>query len=289
MNKWLSLLVMLLAMPLSIYAQEGEEEAFVEQFSGVDGVAKKEHISNKSGIPYVHVREADILWSKTVWRMIDLRERINLPMYYPTHSIDGRKSLIDVIVTGIETGDIVPYTASPGEDEFVMRMDNEQVRSKLGAGIDTVEVQNPETNMMEKQVVISEMKTDEVKKYLLKEVWFFDKKYSRMDVRIIGICPIRDYEPDPGKYRTELMFWVYFPELRPLLAKSEVYNTRNDAQRDSYDDLFAKRRFGSYIYQESSVYNNRAISEYAAGMDQMLEAQRIKESLFLKEHDMWEF
>lgn len=289
MNKWLSLLVMLLAMPLSIYAQEGEEEALVEQFSGVDGVAKKEHISNKSGIPYVHVREADILWSKTVWRMIDLRERINLPMYYPTHSIDGRKSLIDVIVTGIETGDIVPYTASPGEDEFVMRMDNEQVRSKLGAGIDTVEVQNPETNMMEKQVVISEMKTDEVKKYLLKEVWFFDKKYSRMDVRIIGICPIRDYEPDPGKYRTELMFWVYFPELRPLLAKSEVYNTRNDAQRDSYDDLFAKRRFGSYIYQESSVYNNRAISEYAAGMDQMLEAQRIKESLFLKEHDMWEF
>lgn len=289
MNKWLSLLVMLLAMPLSIYAQEGEEDALVEQFSGVDGVAKKEHISNKSGIPYVHVREADILWSKTVWRMIDLRERINLPMYYPTHSIDGRKSLIDVIVTGIETGDIVPYTASPGEDEFVMRMDNEQVRSKLGAGIDTVEVQNPETNMMEKQVVISEMKTDEVKKYLLKEVWFFDKKYSRMDVRIIGICPIRDYEPDPGKYRTELMFWVYFPELRPLLAKSEVYNTRNDAQRDSYDDLFAKRRFGSYIYQESSVYNNRAISEYAAGMDQMLEAQRIKESLFLKEHDMWEF
>lgn len=289
MNKWLSLLVMLLAMPLSIYAQEGEDEALVEQFSGVDGVAKKEHISNKSGIPYVHVREADILWSKTVWRMIDLRERINLPMYYPTHSIDGRKSLIDVIVTGIETGDIVPYTASPGEDEFVMRMDNEQVRSKLGAGIDTVEVQNPETNMMEKQVVISEMKTDEVKKYLLKEVWFFDKKYSRMDVRIIGICPIRDYEPDPGKYRTELMFWVYFPELRPLLAKSEVYNTRNDAQRDSYDDLFAKRRFGSYIYQESSVYNNRAISEYAAGMDQMLEAQRIKESLFLKEHDMWEF
>jgi gliding motility associated protien GldN len=85
------------------------------------------------------------------------------------------------------------------------------------------------------------------------------------------------------------MFWVYFPELRPLLAKNEVYNTRNDAQRDSYDDLFAKRRFGSYVYQEANVYNNRAISEYAAGMDQMLEAQRIKEQLFTKEHDMWEY
>jgi gliding motility associated protien GldN len=287
MNKWLSILVMALAIPVCVYAQEAEEE--IHQFSGVDGVAKKEHISNKSGIPYVHVREADILWSKTVWRMIDLRERINLPMYYPTHSIDGRKSLIDVIVDGIQQGDLVPYGATIGEDEFNIRMDNEQVRSKLGAGIDTIEVQNPETNMMEKQVVISEMKTEEVKKYLLKEVWFFDKKYSRMDVRIIGICPIRDSEPEPGKYRTELMFWIYFPELRPLLAKSEVYNTRNDAQRDSYDDLFAKRRFGSYIFQEANVYNNRAITDYTAGMDQMLEAQRIKEQLFLKEHDMWEF
>lgn len=287
MNKWLSILVMALAIPVCVYAQEAEEE--IHQFSGVDGVAKKEHISNKSGIPYVHVREADILWSKTVWRMIDLRERINLPMYYPTHSVDGRKSLIDVIVDGIQQGDLVPYGATIGEDEFNIRMDNEQVRAKLGAGIDTIEVQNPETNMMEKQVVISEMKTEEVKKYLLKEVWFFDKKYSRMDVRIIGICPIRDSESEPGKYRTELMFWIYFPELRPLLAKSEVYNTRNDAQRDSYDDLFAKRRFGSYIFQEANVYNNRAITDYTAGMDQMLEAQRIKEQLFLKEHDMWEF
>lgn len=287
MNKWLSILVMALAIPVCVYAQEAEEE--IHLFSGVDGVAKKEHISNKSGIPYVHVREADILWSKTVWRMIDLRERINLPMYYPTHSVDGRKSLIDVIVDGIQQGDLVPYGATIGEDEFNIRMDNEQVRAKLGAGIDTIEVQNPETNMMEKQVVISEMKTEEVKKYLLKEVWFFDKKYSRMDVRIIGICPIRDSESEPGKYRTELMFWIYFPELRPLLAKSEVYNTRNDAQRDSYDDLFAKRRFGSYIFQEANVYNNRAITDYTAGMDQMLEAQRIKEQLFLKEHDMWEF
>ena len=289
MNKLLSILVIALAMPVCMFAQEAGAESEVQQFSGVDGVAKKEHISNKSGIPYVHVREADILWSKTIWRMIDLRERINLPMYYPTHSVDGRRSLIDVIVDGIEMGELVPYTATPGEDEFVMRMDTESVRAKLGAGVDTIEVQNPETNMMEKQVVISEMKTDEVKKYLLKEVWFFDKKYSRMDVRIVGICPIRDYEPDPGKYRTELMFWVYFPELRPLLAKNEVYNTRNDAQRDSYDDLFAKRRFGSYVYQEANVYNNRAISEYAAGMDQMLEAQRIKEQLFTKEHDMWEY
>ena len=49
----------------------------------VDGVYLKEQIPTKRLIPYEFVREADVMWSKRVWRNIDMREKINHPMYLP--------------------------------------------------------------------------------------------------------------------------------------------------------------------------------------------------------------
>ena len=49
----------------------------------LDGIYPKEHVLNRKPIPYPHVREADVMWAKKVWRVIDLREKINLPLYYP--------------------------------------------------------------------------------------------------------------------------------------------------------------------------------------------------------------
>ena len=59
--------------------------------------------------------------------------------------------------------------------------------------------------------------------------------------------------------------------------------------RRTFDDIFIKRFFGSYIYRESNVYNNRQIENYTAGMEAMLESERIKNEIFTLEHDMWEF
>lgn len=53
----------------------------------VDGVYIQEHIPTKRMIPYEYVREADVVWSRRVWQYVDLREKINLPMYYPLDEI----------------------------------------------------------------------------------------------------------------------------------------------------------------------------------------------------------
>lgn len=289
MKKILSIIAIAMTFSLMSFAQEEEPEE-AQPFSGVNGIVKKEHIVNKKYIPYAYVREADVLWSKVVWRMIDMREKINLPMYYPTEPIGDRRNLITVILDAILAGDIVAYDAYQ-KDEFSLRLTTEEVKKNMGAEKgDTTWVVNPETGLSEARVPESDMDIASIKKVLLKEVWYFDKKYSRMDVRIIGICPIREAYGESG---TELMqslaFWVYYPSLRPYLSKQEVYNTKNDAQHDSYDDLFAKRRFGSFIFSEANVYDNRRIIEYNAGMETTLESERIKNDLFLKEHDMWEY
>ena len=132
-----------------------------------------------------------------------------------------------------------------------------------------------------------------VKKWRLKEEWFFDKQRSVMDVRIIGLAPLQEDrdEVDPtiltGSFSP--LFWVYFPEAREVLINAEVYNlVKNDAERRTYDDIFWKRMFSSTITKESTVYD-RKVNEFMVGLDALLEGERIKEEIFNIEHDLWEY
>ncbi len=258
----------------------------------LDGIYPKEHVINRKPIPYPYVREADVMWSNTVWRIIDLREKINLPLFYPINKMDGRYSLIQLLLHGIQYEGLTAYSTKY-EDEFKVDMTYEQVLIEMGVVADTMMVQQADGTYAS-QVVTGDLRPDEVKQILVKEVWFFDRNYSRLDVRILGLCPIREYSKSTGEGGEEEMtrsqtFWVYFPQARELFARNEVFNPRNDAQRRTFDDIFMKRFFGSYITRESNVYNNRGIEQYAVGMEAMLEAERIKTDIFNFEHDMWEF
>ena len=108
-------------------------------------------------------------------------------------------------------------------------------------------------------------------------------------VRIIGIAPIMEDFDASGNYRGDMtMYWIPYASLRDMLATHEVFNAQNDSQHYSWEDLFEMRRFESYIYKESNVYD-RNIQEYASGVDAQLESDRIKQEIFEKEHDVWEY
>jgi hypothetical protein len=76
----------------------------------LDGAYIKEHTKTKRVVPYTHIREADVIWARRVWRTIDLREKMNHPLYFPTEAINDRKSLFDVIRQGLLVdGSITAY------------------------------------------------------------------------------------------------------------------------------------------------------------------------------------
>ncbi len=257
----------------------------------VNGAYKQNDIYEKKPMPLVSVREADVFWSKKIWRIIDLREKMNIPLYYPTREMDGRISLINLLLQGIENGQLTPYDAQ-ADDDFKIPMSFAQVKDRFGAKTAMQEKINFDTGEREMVPVSSDVRPNEIKQYMLKEEWYFDKQTSALHVRILGICPIREYvrEGDTsGEIQSQKLFWVYFPEARPLLATNLALNPYNDARQQSFDDIFIKRMFNSYIVKESNMYNNRDISTYLVGKNAMLESKRIEEKIFNFEQDLWEY
>jgi gliding motility associated protien GldN len=258
-----------------------------------NGIYEKENIPGKKPVPYPSLREADVLWSKQIWRIIDLRHKMNHPLYFPTTPIGERMSLFDVILTGVKNGEIQAFSPDYDNNEFKVPIGFEQIKNVFDAGIDTLEVPDPQTGGTIKKVVTKEIRSDEVKQFIIKEQWYFDIKYSTMRVRVIGICPVRIWEEtdDMGDVvtRKAKTFWIYYPEARPVLARHEIFNPKNDARSLSYDDLFFKRKFNSYIQKESNVYDNRLITEYMTGINAVLESERIKQEIFQFELDLWEY
>ena len=131
--------------------------------------------------------------------------------------------------------------------------------------------------------------SQDIIQYKIKEDWFFDKERSVLDVRIIAIAPVIYSKDTEGQIQgARDLFWLYFPHCRFVLNNYFVFNTKNDAQWMSFDDLFWKRKFSCTIYKENNVFD-RKIESYKAGVDALFEAERIKEEIRTIEHDVWSF
>lgn len=246
----------------------------------LDGVYERTTIAEKRILPYDHIREADVFWEKRIWRVIDVREKINLPFTYP------KRPFITILMDAAEKGDITLYSVL--DDEFKNPLTADEAAS-IGASVDTIITFDPETFKEEIKVVRNELDYSNIKRFRVKEVWFFDEETSTMQVRILGIAPLQEVYDDNDNFRYEQpLFWAYYPDMRNVLAKEPAFNVQNDAARMSWEDIFEMRFFASYIYKQSNVYDKR-IQDYKTGVDIILEAERIKESIFEFEHDLWSF
>ena len=246
----------------------------------------KENTPTRRVTPYVQVREADVIWHRRIWREIDVRKKMNHPLYFPIQPINDRKSLYQVIKTSIESGELTAYDTQ--DDEFTVQLTKYEAIKNMGDSIVVLtEDEFGEANIP--VVTYDPIESADIMKYRLKEDWFFDRERSIMDVRIIGICPYVIALDEQGNAKgIKPLFWIYFPEARYIFANYDVFNRQNDAERRTFEDVFHNRFFSSYILKISNVYDRFSI-DYLTGIDRLLEAERIKEEVFNMEHDMWHF
>ncbi|MBK6620013.1 MAG: gliding motility protein GldN [Saprospirales bacterium] len=278
------LMTMLLALPLLVQAQIPEsiltESSDPNAKKPLDDIVEKRTTLEHRVLPYDHIREADIFWEKRIWRVVDVREKMNKPFAYP------ERPFFTILMEAAMEGDITVYSTE--DDKFTAPLTPNEVAAK-SASIDTVITFDPETYEEQIQVVRNELNPEDVKRFRFKEVWFFDEESSTLQVRILGIAPLIDVTDDNGNFLYEQpMFWVYYPEARQILARERVFNYGNDASPITWEDLMEMRYFASYIYKESNVYDRR-LQEYLTGVDLLLEADKIKQEIFNFEHDLWSY
>lgn len=246
-----------------------------------DGAYDEVTLDEKGVIPYDHIREADVFWKKRIWRVVEVNEKINLPFKYP------KQYFVDILRDHAIEGTLTVYDGL--DDEFTTPVAPQDVE-KIGVGeSDTIFVVDPVT--LQETVTITNPQFDpvKVKKFRLKEDWIFDEETSTLIVRIIGIAPILEVVDDQGNVRgDQVLFWVYYPEARPILAQYKVFNPKNDAATISWEDLFEMRFFSSYVMKESNVYDRR-VQDYAIGIDAMWESDRITNEIFDFEQALWSY
>ena len=255
----------------------------------VDQIGKqsKEKIAadNDTPLSYGYIDDRDILWSKVVWEFVDLNQKINLPYYYPIDTANisnDRRSLFDTLLKGIRKGDIKNVYS---DSFFTSKITGSEINEKLvnirlnGDYPDTFRIQ-----------------TQDIEGYMMKGMWYFDKRLGELKYRLLALAPMgKDVLtlglPDIEDDELYELFWVFYPETREILHKAKVFNPKNVSQPISYDHLLNARRFNSVIVREENIYGNRKIADYIRGnaLFQLLEADRIKESIRDKEIGMWNY
>jgi gliding motility associated protien GldN len=255
-----------------------------------DGIVDKSFINDRTPLPYEHLRWDDALFSEKVWRELDLREKMNQTFRYEAEDDNGSQMFMNILLDAIKRDSVVAFQ----DDRFTTPLTGVDIETKTQGGPkDTTPVVDPTNpNKVLKYVVTSEsFDAKSITKLRLKEEWVFDRESSRMIPRIIGIAPVREVKRG-NAVQSEVLFWVYYPDLRKTFAKYEVYNPKNLGYgRMTWEELFEARMFASYI-TKSTLDNpgNKTIR----GMIKdpilaLLEGENIKERIFNYEQDLWSY
>ena len=286
-------------MPLSLMAQANILNAKKPEQIGIRTEEQKA-IDNDAPLEYGYVDDRDILWSKTVWEVIDLDERVNFPLYYPTDTIDisaDRRSLYDVFIKNIKNGKLTDVYV---DSYFTEKRKFEDLEATLQK-VDTTDLGYEQINageeLSEEFINRRTLTAADIEEYRIKGIWYFDKRQGELKYRLLGIAPVApdvnfidDDSMDPADAKVEL-FWVWYPSARQILHDAKVFNQRNSAQPISFDMLLNSRRFNGMIYKEDNVHGDREVRDYIAdnALFQLLESNRIKETIRDREQDMWAY
>ena len=268
----------------------GYNDSVVKKSLRPDAAFDKDFVTDRTPLPYEHLRWDDALYAQKVWRELDLREKLNQTFRYKAEDDNGDQRFISMLLKAVKSGQVVAFA----DDRFTTPLSSEENAAITAGGPkDTVAVRDIDdpNKIVEYVVTQTSFDPETVLKLRIKEEWVFDREASRLFVRILGIAPLKtQYFPNGQERGSSVMFWVYYPDLRPILAKYEVYNPKNMGMgRMTWEELFESRMFSSYITKSTldnpSNANIRQIVKDP--ILTLLEGENIKDRIFNYEQDLW--
>jgi gliding motility associated protien GldN len=251
-------------------------------------------LKDRTPLPYENLRADDAMYRHKIWREIDTREKINLPFKYAADDNNGNQRFISILFKAIQDSAVTVFSAI--DDRFTTPMTRYDVVRKMAGDVVIVPVYDSLGNVTRYDTTSRDIVLDSFYKFHIKEEVIFDKESSRLFWRILGIAPVMNVYTTQGNQfvGTQELFWVYYPDMRPIFSKYDVYNGKNYGARMSWEDLFESRMFYGRIVK-STIDNpyDRFIDQYPGlkdkGILQLLEGENIKEKIFNYEQDLWAY
>ncbi len=258
-----------------------------------DEAVETSTLRDRTPLPYEHLRADDAVYRHRIWREIDAREKINLPFMYAADENNGNQSFISILFKAIQDSAVTVFSTI--DDRFTTPMTKSEVaKAVLGEKIPVINYDSL-GNPLPPVYKFRELNLDSFYKFHVKEEVIFDKESSRLFWRILGIAPVVNVITSQGVFLgPKELFWVYYPDMRPVFSKYEIYNGKNYGARMSWEELFESRMFSGRIIK-STMDNPKDIQIRAmSGMDtngilQLFEGENIKEKIFNYEQDLWSY
>ncbi len=250
-------------------------------------------------ITIINHRYEDIAWSRTIYRIIDMREKQNFQLYFPTRPTENYKSLFRIMLDAIADG-INVYKRNPRDimPDFDNILSGEELSHTFAYD------EYPENNLIQIDSLTEEITINKDQymryiknqlKFLVQEVIFFDTHTSRLYTKIIAIAPLYPLHPDNmvknntmAFFKNSVLCWFAFDEFRPYLKQQNIIPNGNDMQQTTYDDFFAQKLYSSYILGESNMYSRMLLELELAPEVLKAEQKRIQDELMNFEQDLWE-
>ena len=256
-------------------------------------------LDNDKPLEYGYLDDRDLLFSKMTWEKVVLDERVNFPLYFPvdTNNIGKeRRSLYHTLIKAVKDGVI----QNVYNDSYFTEKRTIKELGDITTKIDTLDIGYDQLNadgyVDPEYITTRNIEAFDISAYLIKGLWYFDKRHGELKYRILGLAPAAPDinfidSNDETNRMPNALFWVFFPEARQVLHESKAFNNKNSAMPLTFDHLLNSRRFNAYMYKEENVYGDREVKEYIAdnALMQLLESDRIKDKIRDFEQDMWSY
>jgi gliding motility associated protien GldN len=254
-------------------------------------------VRDRMPLEYENIREDDAVYRQKVWREIDTREKMNLPFRYSADDDNGNQRFISILFKAIQDGpDNGGVTVFSGiDDRFTTPLTVAEVAKVVAGESVTVPITDSLGNVVSYKTTAAEVNLDSFYKFRIKEEVIFDKESSRLFWRILGIAPVKNVITSSGVNLGETeLFWVYYPDMRPIFAKYEVYNGKNYGARMSWEELFESRMFYGRIIKSTldnpyDQYLKNQMGLKDNTILQLLEGDAIKNKIFDYEQNLWSY
>lgn len=310
--KKISIIVIALLGFSMTYAQHSISSFFDDM--GIVSLETQELQESSDTLVNMFHRTDDIVWSRVVYRIIDMRFKQNYQLYTPVDAEDPvYSSLFRTMLRAVEqgmpvyeksnnVGDVKPYfNNEPMAKEMIPTVLNTDRTGELGDG----DIATSEYMLLNYDSVADKMTFNGYSynnfvrnqlKFMIQEIVFFDRHYSRLFSKILAIAPMNVdnaniYEGMPvmDAIYGQILFWVPFDAFRPYMAQQYVTPRGSDSKRVTFDDFFTKKMYSSYLVGANNIYS-RMIPEIATTHEEMIkEQEKIERDLLNVEQDLWEY